>query len=131
VEQLPRDWDTVLSRQHTGGADVSGGQWQRIALARALFAASAGAGILILDEPTAQLDVRAEAAFYDHFLDLTQGLTTLVISHRFSTVRRADRIVVLDRGMVVESGSHDELVQLGGRYAELFDLQAFRFVSVP
>jgi ATP-binding cassette subfamily B protein len=129
VAQLPRGWETVLSRQYTGGADLSGGQWQRIALARALNAASAGAGVLILDEPTAHLDVRAEAAFYDRFLDLTRGLTTLLISHRFSTVRRADRIVVLDQGQVVESGSHAELLRLGGRYAQMFTLQASRFVD--
>jgi ATP-binding cassette subfamily B protein len=131
IEALPGGWDTVLSRQYTGGADLSGGQWQRIALARAFFAASAGAGVLVLDEPTAQLDVRAEAAFYDDFLELTRGLTTIVISHRFSTVRRAERIVVLEQGRVVEEGSHDALVRSGGRYAKLFDLQASRFVGAP
>jgi ABC-type multidrug transport system fused ATPase/permease subunit len=124
IEGFPKSWDTVLSRQYTGGIDVSGGQWQRIALARALFAAAAGAPLLIMDEPTAHLDVRAEAAFYDAFLDLTRGLTTIVISHRFSTVRRADRIVVLDKGGVVEQGNHDALMRLGSRYAELYELQA-------
>jgi ATP-binding cassette subfamily B protein len=127
IEHLPQGWDTVLSRQYTGGADLSGGQWQRIALARALFAASAGASVLIMDEPTAHLDVRAEAAFYDSFLDLTHGLTTIVISHRFSTVRRADRIVVLEGGGVAEDGSHEELMRLGGQYAYVFTLQARRF----
>jgi ATP-binding cassette, subfamily B, bacterial len=127
IESLPKGWDTVLSREYTGGADLSGGQWQRIGLARALFAASAGAQLLVLDEPTAHLDVRAEAAFYDSFLDLTHGMTTVIISHRFSTVRRADRIVVLEEGQVAEDGSHDELMRLGGRYAYMFGLQAQRF----
>ena len=129
VERLPHGWDTILSRRFTGGAELSGGEWQRFGLARALFAAASGAGILVLDEPTAQLDVRAEAAFYDQFFELTRGLTTIVISHRFSTVRRADRIVVLDGGRVVEAGSHDELLAAGGRYAAMFRLQATRFVE--
>jgi ATP-binding cassette subfamily B protein len=129
VEKLPHGWETRLSRQYTGGADISGGQWQRLALARALFAVSGGAAVLILDEPTANLDVRAEAALYDRFLDITRGLTTIVISHRFSTVRRADRIVVLDGGGVAEAGTHDELMALGGRYATMFTLQAARFVD--
>jgi ATP-binding cassette subfamily B protein len=131
IEGLPRGWQTVLSRRYAGGTDLSGGQWQRIGLARALFAAAAGAGVLVLDEPTAHLDVRAEAAFYDAFLDLTRGLTTVLISHRFSTVRRADTIVVLEDGAVLESGSHAELVARGGRYARLFALQAQRFADAP
>src|SRR5207247_9771624 len=105
---LPRGWETVLSRQYEGGTDLSGGQWQRLALARALFAVSGGARVLILDEPTANLDVRAEAALYERFLDITQGLTTIVISHRFSTVRRADLIVVLDGGRAVVDDTHAE-----------------------
>jgi ATP-binding cassette subfamily B protein len=109
--------------------DLSGGQWQRIALARALFAVQAGASVLVLDEPTAQLDARAEAAFFDRFLELTRGLTTVVISHRFSTVRRADRIAVLDGGQITERGSHEELMTAGGQYAELFELQARRFAD--
>ncbi|HEX2037606.1 MAG TPA: ABC transporter ATP-binding protein [Chloroflexota bacterium] len=129
VERLPRGWDTVLSRQYRGGADLSGGQWQRLALARALFAARAGASILILDEPTAHLDVRAEAALYARFLELTRGLTTVLISHRFATVRRADRIVVLEGGRVVEDGTHTELLAAGGRYARMFMLQARRFAA--
>lgn len=127
ISELPAGLSTPLSSRFRGGVDLSGGQWQRIALARALYAVEAGAGVLVLDEPTAQLDVRAEVAFFDSFLDLTRGLTTLVISHRFSTVRRADRIVVLDGGVVTEQGSHKELLALGGRYAELFNLQAKRF----
>ncbi len=129
IEGLPRGWDTVLSRQYTGGTELSGGEWQRIALARALFAVEGGARVLILDEPTASLDVRAEAALYDRFLDIPAGLTTILISHRFSTVRRADRILVLADGAVAEQGTHDELMALGGRYAEMFTLQATRFAD--
>ncbi len=131
VEQLAEGWDTILTRAVTGGADLSGGQWQRVALARALLAVDAGARVLVLDEPTANLDVRAEAELYDRFLDLTRGLTTILVSHRFSTVRRADRIVVLDAGRVVEDGSHDELLELGGRYAAMFNAQASRFADAP
>ena len=127
VHRLPSGWMTPLSRQYAGGADLSGGEWQRIALARALFAVDAGAGILVLDEPTANLDVRAEAALFEDFLDLTRGLTTILISHRFSTVRHAERICVLEGGVVVEDGSHHELLAANGRYAELFLLQAERF----
>ena len=129
ITALPHGWETVLSRQFTNGADLSGGQWQRVALARALFAVQGGARVLILDEPTANLDVRAEAALYERFLDITHGLTTIVISHRFSTVRRADRIVVLEGGRVVEEGSHAELLALGQRYARMFTLQAQRFAD--
>lgn len=127
IESLPAGWDTTLSRRYPGGADLSGGEWQRVALARALTAVEAGAGILVLDEPTANLDVRAEADLFDRFLDLTAGLTTILISHRFSTVRRAQRICVLEAGRVREVGTHDELVATGGRYAEMFSLQAERF----
>jgi ATP-binding cassette subfamily B protein len=131
VEALPANWNTLLSKKFDGGTDLSGGQWQRVALARAMFALECGAGVLLLDEPTANLDVRAEAALYDRFLDLTAGLTTIVVSHRFSTVRRADKIVVLEGGRIVETGNHDELVALGGRYARMFDLQARYYAETP
>ena len=129
IESLPKGWDTVLSRQYTGGVDLSGGQWQRVALARALFAVEAGARVLILDEPTASLDVRAEADLYERFLELTRGLTTILISHRFSTVRLAERICVLADGKIVEAGSHEALIARGGHYATLFALQSSRFVA--
>jgi ATP-binding cassette, subfamily B, bacterial len=127
IASLPYGWDTVLSPHFRGGVDLSGGQWQRIALARALFAIDQGARVLVLDEPTAQLDVRGEAAFYDQFLELTAGVTSIVISHRFASVRRADRIAVLDAGRITELGSHDELVARSGTYAHMFRLQAERF----
>jgi ABC-type multidrug transport system fused ATPase/permease subunit len=127
VEALPHGWDTVLSPQYRGGTELSGGQWQRVALARALHAVDTGARVLVLDEPTAALDVRAEAELYERFLELTTGLTTILVSHRFSTVRRADRIVVLEGGTIVEDGTHDELVAAEGRYATMFGLQAARF----
>jgi ATP-binding cassette, subfamily B, bacterial len=119
--------DTILARGYTGGTDLSGGQWQRVALARALAAVSLGAGVVLLDEPTAQLDVRGEAEIFDRLLAATRHCTTILISHRFSTVRHADRICVLEQGHVVELGTHDELMALGGRYRTMFDLQAQRF----
>jgi ATP-binding cassette subfamily B protein len=129
VAGLEHGWDTILSPRYAQGTDLSGGQWQRIALARALYAVARGARVLVLDEPTAQLDVRAEAAFYDRFLELTAGTTSIVISHRFSTVRRADRIAVLDGGAIAELGGHDALVASGGEYARLFALQAEAFTA--
>jgi ATP-binding cassette, subfamily B, bacterial len=121
--------DTVLSKAYAGGTDVSGGQWQRIALARAMCAVRQGAGLVILDEPTAQLDVRGEAEIFRRLLEATRGVTTILVSHRFSTVRQADQICVLEHGRVVELGSHDELMAFGGRYATMFGLQAARFAA--
>jgi ATP-binding cassette, subfamily B, bacterial len=120
---------TVLSPRFTGGADLSGGQWQRVAFARALMAVRGGARVLVMDEPTAHLDVRAEAELYASFLERTKGLTTIVISHRFSTVRRADRIVVLEDGRITEDGSHPELLEAGGQYARLFRLQGRNYAE--
>ncbi len=119
--------DTVLARGYEGGTELSGGQWQRVALARALCAVRQGAGLVLLDEPTAQLDVRGEAEIFDRILAATRHATTILISHRFSTVRHADRICVLEGGRVVELGTHDELMAVGGRYRTMFDLQASRF----
>jgi ABC-type multidrug transport system fused ATPase/permease subunit len=119
--------DTVLSRGYAGGTDLSGGQWQRVALARALCAVQMGAGVVILDEPTAQLDVRGEAEIFDRILGATRQCTTILVSHRFSTVRHADRICVVEHGRVIELGTHDELMARNGRYRTMFDLQAQRF----
>jgi ABC-type multidrug transport system fused ATPase/permease subunit len=121
--------DTILARGYEGGTDLSGGQWQRVALARALCAVQLGAGVVLLDEPTAQLDVRGESEIFDRILAATRSCTTILISHRFSTVRHADRICVLEHGRVVELGTHDELMAKRGRYFTMFDLQARRFVS--
>jgi len=129
IESLPDGYDTPLSRVVAGGTELSGGQWQRIALARAMFALRHGASVLILDEPTANLDVRAEARFYDELMRIAPGVTTVLISHRFATVRRADDIVVLEGGRVLEQGSHDRLMARDGRYAELFRIQAERFTD--
>jgi ABC-type multidrug transport system fused ATPase/permease subunit len=119
--------DTVLSRAYHGGRDLSGGQWQRVALARALCAVRLGAGLVILDEPTAQLDVRGELEIFERLIDATRGVTTILVSHRFSTVRKADAICVVEGGRVVEQGTHDELIARRGRYQGMFDLQASRF----
>jgi ATP-binding cassette subfamily B protein len=127
LDKLPRGLDTVLSRAYEGGTDLSGGEWQRIAIARALYALRAGARILVLDEPTSALDVRAEAHFFDQFVELTRGVTSVLISHRFSTVRKADYIVVIEQGRVIERGSHEQLMSLEAFYARLFRLQADRF----
>ncbi|GAB3420080.1 ABC transporter ATP-binding protein [Flindersiella endophytica] len=127
IEQLPAGWDTVLARHYRDGMDLSGGQWQRIALARALRAAEGGAKLLVLDEPTAALDVRAEAELFDRFLELTAGTTTLLVTHRLPSVRHADRIAVLEGGRIVELGTHEQLLAAGGIYSEMFRLQAQRF----
>ncbi|MBO0813284.1 MAG: ABC transporter ATP-binding protein [Microlunatus sp.] len=129
IENLPAGWDTVLSRHYRGGVDLSGGQWQRIALARALRAAEGGARLLVLDEPTAALDVGAEAALFERFLELTAGTTTVLVTHRLSSVRHVDRIAVLDNGRIGEYGSHEELMAAGGRYSQMFWLQAKRFAE--
>jgi ATP-binding cassette, subfamily B, bacterial len=121
IAGLPKTYRQMLGRRFEGGVDLSMGQWQKIALARAYMR---DAQILILDEPTASLDARAEFEVYQRFVDLTAGKMAVLISHRFSTVRMADRILVLEYGRIVERGSHQQLVALGGKYAELFDLQA-------
>ncbi len=121
--------DTVLAKGYSGGTDLSGGQWQRVALARALSAVRLGAGLVLLDEPTAQLDVRGEAEIFERILAATRSCTTILISHRFSTVRHVDRIVVVENGAVAESGSHEELMALRGRYWTMFSLQAQRFAT--
>jgi ATP-binding cassette subfamily B protein len=121
--------DTILAKGYEGGTDLSGGQWQRIALARALCSVKLGAGVVLLDEPTAQLDVRGEAEIFERILTETRHCTTILISHRFSTVRQADRICVLEDGRVAELGTHEELMTLGGRYRTMFDLQAQRFAE--
>ena len=124
VERLPRRYDQMLGRRFETGVDLSGGEWQKLALARAYLR---DAQLLILDEPTAGLDARSELTVFRRFADLTQGKTALLISHRFSTVRMADRIVVLHGGRITEEGSHDELANLGGRYAEMFEMQAANY----
>jgi ATP-binding cassette subfamily B protein len=123
------DLDTILSKSYAGGTDLSGGQWQRVALARALASVRLGAGVVLLDEPTAQLDVRGESEIFERILAATRDCTTILISHRFSTVRHADRICVLEHGRVVELGTHDELMTRDGRYRTMFDLQAQRFAK--
>jgi ABC-type multidrug transport system fused ATPase/permease subunit len=120
---------TPLAKGYPGGTDLSGGQWQRVALARALCSVRLGAGVVLLDEPTAQLDVRGEAEIFERVLAATRHCTTILVSHRFSTVRHADRICVLEHGRMVELGSHDELMRHGGRYRTMFDLQAERFTA--
>jgi ATP-binding cassette subfamily B protein len=127
IESLPEGWETPLAREF-GGADLSGGEWQRVALARAIMAqVGREADLLILDEPTASLDVRLEHELYGHFAELTAGRTTLLVSHRFSTVRMAERIVLLEGGRVAEDGSHEELAAAGGGYAQLYEMQAAHY----
>jgi len=127
LDALPQGWDTPLAREF-GGVDLSGGEWQRVALARAMMAqVGRDADLLVLDEPTASLDVRVENELYGHFAELSRGRTTLLVSHRFSTVRMAGRIVLLAGGRVVEDGSHAELISAGNRYAELYEVQASHY----
>ncbi|TGE15582.1 ABC transporter ATP-binding protein [Hymenobacter elongatus] len=121
IQKLPGGYDQMIGRRFAGGVDLSGGEWQKIALGRAYMR---DAQLLILDEPTAALDARAEHEVFQRFADLTQGKTAVLISHRFSTVRMADRILVIENGQFVEIGSHEELLARNGRYSELFALQA-------
>jgi ATP-binding cassette, subfamily B, bacterial len=129
VGALPRGWETPLDRNQEGGAELSGGQWQRLALVRALWAAEHGAGILVLDEPAAALDIRAEAELVQRFHELSAGQTTLTISHRFSVVRGAGRIAVLEGGRIVEEGTHEDLLGRQGRYAAMFHAQASLYLN--
>jgi ATP-binding cassette subfamily B protein len=121
IDRLPQDYEQMLGRRFETGVDLSGGEWQKVALARAYLR---DAQVLILDEPTAALDARSEFEVFQRFAELTTGKTALFISHRFSTVRMAQRILVLEHGRIAEDGSHDELFTLGGRYAEMFEMQA-------
>jgi ATP-binding cassette, subfamily B, bacterial len=122
IETLPAGYRTQLGKWFRDGRELSGGQWQKIALSRAFMRTRAD--ILVLDEPTAAMDAQAEAEVFEHFRQLAHDRITILISHRFSTVRMADQIVVLNAGQIVERGTHEELMQLGGRYAHLFMLQA-------
>ncbi|MDB5014593.1 MAG: transporter ATP-binding protein, partial [Daejeonella sp.] len=124
ANKLPDKYDQMLGKRIYQGVELSGGEWQKVALARAYMKDTQ---LLILDEPTASLDARAEYEVFKRFAELTKGKSAVLISHRFSTVRMADRILVLDKGQLVELGSHEELLQKGGRYAELFDLQAMGY----
>jgi len=121
IARLPRDYEQMLGRRFDQGVDLSGGEWQKVALARAYLRE---AQVLILDEPTAALDARSEFEVFHRFAELTAGKTALFISHRFSTVRMADRIIVLQHGRIAEDGNHERLLNLGGRYAEMFEMQA-------
>lgn len=121
ISALPKGYDTILAKEYSGGSELSLGQWQRVALARAFFR---NTPFIVLDEPTASLDAQAEHALFQSVSEPVPGRTVLLISHRFSTVRDADRIYVLHQGEIVEHGTHEELMALGGRYAEMFTLQA-------
>ncbi|TVT17412.1 ABC transporter ATP-binding protein, partial [Amycolatopsis rhizosphaerae] len=126
IERLPKGYDSPLGRWFDQGVSLSGGEWQKIALARAFLRDTP---ILILDEPTSALDARAEHDLFSRLRALAEGRTTLYISHRFSTVRQAEKILFLDHGKLVEQGTHDELMTLGGNYAELFTLQAAAYLD--
>jgi ABC-type multidrug transport system fused ATPase/permease subunit len=121
------DLDAPMARGYPGGVDLSGGQWQRVALARAIAKVGAGAHVVLLDEPTAMLDVRGESEIFGRVLAATSDATTILVSHRFSTVRQAELICVVEHGRAIELGSHEELMALGGRYHTMYDLQASRF----
>jgi ATP-binding cassette subfamily B protein len=121
VSKLPAGYDQMLGRRFEGGVELSGGEWQKMALARAYLR---DAQLLILDEPTAALDARSELEVFERFAELTEGKMALLISHRFSTVRMADRIVVLSGGRLIEEGNHQELMARGGLYASMFEMQA-------
>lgn len=122
IEKLPENYDTQLGKWFKGGRELSGGQWQKIALSRAFMRTRAD--LLVLDEPTATMDAAAEATIFEHFKDLSRGKMTILISHRFSTVRMADQIIVIDKGRIIERGSHEQLIAHNGQYAYLFSLQA-------
>ena len=122
VKDLPNSYQTQLGTWFKDGRELSGGQWQKIALSRAFMRNQAD--ILILDEPTASIDAKAEAEIFAHFRDLTANKISIIISHRFSTVRMADHIIVLDKAEIMERGSHHQLLELDGQYATLFKLQA-------
>ena len=121
IGSLPKGYETNLGKWFDEGHELSGGEWQKVALARAFMR---DAQILILDEPTASLDAQAEHELFERIRDLAAGKMAIFISHRFSTARKADKILVLDEGRLIESGTHEELVLLGGQYANLFELQA-------
>ena len=121
IEKLPEGYDQVIGKRFRTGVDLSGGEWQKIAIARAYMR---DAQLLILDEPTAALDARSEFEVFQRFKELSEGKTAVLISHRFSSVRMADRILVLANGKVEAMGTHEELLAQGGQYAELFELQA-------
>jgi ATP-binding cassette subfamily B protein len=121
VRKLPHGYEQLLGTRFEGGSDLSGGEWQKLALARAYLRE---AQVLVLDEPTASLDARSEHEVFERFAELTKGKMAMLISHRFSTVRMADRIFVLQGGRIEEEGPHEQLMKSGGRYAEMFELQA-------
>jgi len=122
IERLPGGYSTQLGKWFKDGRELSGGQWQKVALSRAFMRTRAD--VLVLDEPTAAMDAQAEAEVFEHFRQLSKERITILISHRFSTVRMADQIAVIDEGRLVELGSHEQLMRAGGRYAQLFTLQA-------
>ena len=128
LDRLPGGWDTPLGKWFDGGVELSGGEWQKIALGRAFMR---DARILLLDEPTSALDAQAEFELFARLRSLARGRTAIYISHRFSTVRQADRILFLEHGRLVEEGSHAALMALGGRYARLFTLQAAAYTGEP